>query len=39
MQKRPPTKFNVLYDKALKKLGIEETYFNITNVMYEQHSQ
>ena len=36
MQEKILTEFNIIYDKTLQKMGIEGTYGNIINAIYDK---
>jgi hypothetical protein len=36
MQKKPLTKFSIIHNKTLKKLGREEMFFNIMKAIYDK---
>ena len=36
MQEKLLTEFNIIYDKTLQKMGIEGTYGNIINAIYNK---
>ena len=36
MQKKLLTEFNIIYDKSLQKVGIEGTFGNIINAIYDK---